>query len=286
MKKLKVNLALLIASVFSFGAFAQLNVPALSPLGKVEQTVGITNISIEYSRPSKRDRVVFPDVVPYGKIWRAGANKNTIIRTSNPIEIHRQTLPAGEYSIFVIPNKDHWTVLFYKGTEHRGVPEKWDDNSIVLKAEARLKEVRDVETFTISIADLTLNSGSIVFAWDRVSASIPFKVLDDRLIEESIAKTLSTKATASDYYRAADYYVNSRGDMRKALEWINRALKMEGEKAPSWYTARKVEILANLGDFKQAIATAEDALKKAEAARDEYSMDMFRSMIQKWSDKK
>jgi len=286
MKKIIVSWSLLFACIISFGATAQMSIPALSPLGKVEQTVGITSVSIEYSRPSKKNRRVFPEVVPYGEIWRTGANKNTIIRFDKPIQIQRQEVPAGEYSIFVIPERDRWTVFFYKGTEYRGVPENWDDKSIVLKTEARVKEVRDIETFTISIDDITLNSASLVFSWDHVSASVPFTVLDSKIIEEGIRKTLKSSNKASDFYQAADYYVNSKGDMRQALEWINKALKIGEGKAPYWYFSRKVEILANIGDFKQAVETAEQGMKKAEAARDEHYMQSFRTMIETYSNKR
>jgi len=283
MNKTRVNF--LVACLFSFGAMAQMKLPALSAHGKVEQTVGITTISVDYSRPSKRGRVVFPDVVPYRQLWRAGANKNTIITIDKPIEIQGQVVPAGAYSIFVTPDRDRWTVFFYSGTEHSGTPEKWDEKSVVLKTEARVEEIRPIETFTISINDVQLNSASLVFSWDRVSASVPFRVLDQKEIEEGIRATLAKKPTSSDYYRAADYYVNSKGDMKQAHEWITLAVKMANEKMPYWYLSRKAEIEVNLGDYKQAISTAELGLEKARSAKDEYYAKTFEAMIQQWRGK-
>jgi|GEM_PF-61069 len=277
--------ALLACCLAAFGARAQMNLPELSPLGITEQKVGITTVSVDYSRPSKKGRRVFPDVVPYGKTWRTGANKSTVLKTDRPIEIQQQTLPAGEYALYTIPERDHWTVIFYKDTEHWGVPKKLDDGWVALKARAHVKEVRDVETFTISIDDVSLTGASLVLAWDNVSASVPFSVLDAEVTEKSIRKTLAGKPSAADYYRAADHYVNIGGDMQQALEWIGRAIKMGGEKNPNWYWMRKAQILANLGDYEQAIEAAQASLQKAKEAGDGFNVRVAEESIRKWRKK-
>jgi len=176
MYKKLVNFTMtVVGCLFSLGSMAQITTPALSPLAKTEQTVGITTVSVEYSRPSKKNRTVFTDVVPYGKIWRTGANKNTVFRIDKPIEIEQKRLPSGEYALYVLPERESWTVFFYKDTENYGLPKKWDDNLVALKTEARTKKVSDVETFTISIDNVGLSGASLVFSWGNVEAVVPFK---------------------------------------------------------------------------------------------------------------
>jgi len=264
---------------------AQLNTPALSPLAKIEQTVGITTIRVEYSRPSKRGRTVFPDVVPDRQIWRVGANKNTVIHLDKDLLFEeRQLLPAGSYGIYAIPERDSWTIFFYKETEHRGVPEKWDDKLVALKTRAKIREARSiVETFTISFDNLTLNSGELVFSWDRYAVALPFKVTDQREIEQGIRKTLAAKPTAANYYQAADYYVNSKGDMKQALEWIDLAIKKNDKKVPYWYWQRKAQIQANLEDYRSAVETAKQGLEAAEQQKDEHYIRTFKQAIEEWN---
>jgi len=300
MYKKRINFALIITCcTLSFGTMAQITTPALSPLAKTEQMVGITTVSVEYSRPSKKNRIVFTDIVPYGKIWRTGANKNTVFRIDKPIEIEQKRLFAGEYALYVLPERESWTVFFYKDTENYGLPKKWDDNLVVLKAEAHIKEVRDVETFTISIDDVRMSGASIVFSWDNVAAVVPFRVLDNEEIEQSIRKTLndnleyddyhqrmlSKTAKYYDYYQATDHYVNAGGDMRQALEWIDLAIKIGGEGLPNWYWMRKAQIHAKLGEYEHALVVAKIGLRYAKNAGDEFNVKIIEVGIREWSKK-
>lgn len=281
MKKLAVS-AFILAT---FGVNAQIKTPALSPLGKIEQTVGLTTISIEYSRPSKRGRTVFPDVVPYGTIWRAGANKNSIITNDDQLVFGKDTLKAGSYAIFVKPEASNWTVYFYTNTENWGTPANWDDKLVAAKVTAPAQTGNTTETFTINIDKIEVDGASLVFSWDKTTVSVPFKVIEDKKIEAGISKVLNGP-TAADYYRASDYYVNSNGDMKKALEWINKSIELSGDNVPFYFLRKKAIIQANLKDYKGAIETAKLSTESAKKAGNDEYVKMNEASIKEWSTKK
>src|SRR5690554_2063611 len=135
--------------------FSQVKTPAASPAAKVQQTVGLTEITVEYSRPSAKGRNIFGNLVPFGKIWRAGANANTIITFSDNVVIGGKTLPKGEYALYLTPKPDSWEVYFYSDTHNWGLPEKWNEEKIAAKATAKPFALNNyVETFTIGINTL------------------------------------------------------------------------------------------------------------------------------------
>lgn len=268
----------------SFGANAQIKTPALSPLGKIEQTVGLTNISIEYSRPSKRGRTVFPEVVPYGTVWRAGANKNSILTNDDDLVFGKDTLKAGSYAIFVKPESNNWTVYFYKNTENWGTPANWDDQLVAVQVSAPTQAVNTVETFTINIEKIEVGGASLAFAWDKTAVSVPFKVINGPKVEGSIKKTLGGPV-AADYYRAADYYLNSNGDMKQALEWMNKSIELSGDNVPFYFLRKKALIQANLKDFKGAIETAKLSIESAKKANNDEYVKMSEESIKEWSKK-
>jgi len=161
----KILFTILAASLLSM-ADAQVTTPQASPHARVESTVGLTNVSVEYSRPSAKDRKIFGGLVPMGKIWRTGANMNTLFRTNDDITFNgKDVLKAGTYSIYTIPNQDSWTVIFYSDTTNGGVPQSWNDKKIILKTQALVSDVRpNVETFTIDFENLTNNTAELAFS--------------------------------------------------------------------------------------------------------------------------
>mgnify|MGYP001168023771 CR=1 FL=1 len=152
MKKL---LLLVVFAAFGSALSAQVMAPQPSPTGKIEQKVGLTDVTIEYSRPGMKGRSIFGDLVPYGKVWRTGANANTKITFGDDVKIGGKDLKKGTYAIYTIPNQDSWEVMFYSKSDNWGVPQEWDDSAVALKAEASVSTLPfDMETFTIMIDDL------------------------------------------------------------------------------------------------------------------------------------
>lgn len=277
------NIFLALSIVASASIHAQIKSPQLSPAAKTEQTVGLTTITIDYSRPSARGRNVFGDLVQYDELWRTGANKNSTIKTSDVLIFGKDTLKAGTYSIFTTPGKSNWKLYFYKTTDNWGTPESWDVKQIALETSAKSSTVSKTETFTISLDDVSINGASLAITWGEVSVKFPFTVSTDATVEASIAQTLSGPS-ANDYYRAADYYHTAGKDMKKALEWINIYL----EKTPDpqfWVLRKKSLIQAELKDYKGAVATAKVSLEKAKAAKNADYVRMNEASIAEWSAK-
>jgi hypothetical protein len=256
--------------------------PQPSPSGKLEQTVGLTDLTIQYSRPSKKGRVIFGDVVPFGEVWRTGANKNTTFTNSDPVIFGKDTLKPGTYALFTKPTKESWDLFFYTSTDNWGTPDNWDDKKVALKVSAKptaLKEV--VETFTISIDGLeSVNGGTLTLKWDQTAVAFPFTVPTDAKVMANI-KTTMRGPSANDYIEAANYYLDHKKDLKQALEWATKASEMNPE--AFWIFRTKSLIQAELGDKKGAIESAKKGLALSEKTKYDNYTKMFNDSIKEWS---
>lgn len=270
--------------IASFSLEAQIKVPQASPKSTLIQTVGLTDIDIEYSRPSAKGRVIFGDLVPFGKVWRTGANANTTISFSDDVVINGATLKKGKYALYTIPKADEWEILFYTDTNNWGNPEKWDDSKVAIKASAKTEILnRHVETFTIGINNTDNNFANLEFAWEKTLVALKFEVPTQKVAMASIDKTLSGPS-ATDYYSAAQYFFQTNGDLNKALSYATKAYDMH-EKKPYWYSRLKSQIQAKLGDKKGALETAKISLEAAKAANNTDYVKMNEDSIKEWSKK-
>ena len=281
MKKLAIfSFALLFATHF----FGQIKVPQASPKAVVSQTVGLTDVEIEYSRPSAKGRVIFGDLVPFGKVWRTGANANTTISFSDDVLINGAVLKKGKYALYVNPKAEEWEIMFYNDTNNWGTPEKWDDSKVALKASSKTELLnRTVETFTIGVANTELNSAAIEFVWEKTLVALKFEVPTNKTAIANIDKVINGP-TAGDYFAASQYYFNSNVDLNKALIYVTKAYELH-EKKPFWYARLKSQIQAKLGDLKGAIETAKLSLEGAKTANNTDYIKMNEDSIKEWSKK-
>ena len=278
----KIILAYL--AIVAFYSRTQIITPKASPLAKIEQKVGLADISISYSRPGKKDRVIFGDVVPFGEIWRFGANENTKITSSEALIFGNDTLKAGTYAIFANPNKDKWEIYFYTETTNWGTPEKWDDQKVALKVTSPVTMLNDVvENLTISFDNLQNSSASLQFSWDKTRINIPFKLNTKDKVLASIKKTMDGP-TANDYHQAATYYFQEKLDLKQALTWSTRAVEMRPE--AYWMSRLMAQLQAANGDYKGAIETAKKSIIAAEKDGDNNYVKMNKTSIEEWSKKK
>jgi len=281
MKKIISGIVMILVS---FQIEAQVKTPAPSPKCTVEQKVGLTDVTIEYSRPSMKGRTVFGNLVPYGKLWRTGANQNSMISFSDDVVIKGQTLKKGKYAIFVTPKVDMWEVIFYTDTDNWGTPENWNEKNVALSTNVDTKILgTPVESFTISINNLDNNYAHLEFSWEKTLVALKFEVPTQKTAMASIDKALAGP-TAGDYFSSAQYLNQSNGDMNKALEYINKALDLNKEK-PFWYTRQKSLIQAKLGDKKGAIETAKISLEAAVKEKNDDYVKMNNDSIIEWSKK-
>lgn len=281
MKKILIALAIIIVN---FSIEAQVKTPQSSPKAKLMQTVGLTDVEINYSRPSARGRAVFGNLVPFGKVWRTGANENTTISFSDDIMIDGKTLKKGKYSLYTIPKIESWEVIFYKTTDNWGNPEEWKEDNVALRATVKPETLnRRTETFTIGISGLDDNFAFLEISWENSYAALKFEVPTQKTAIANIEKALAGP-TAGDYFSAAQFLHQSNGDTAKALVYVNKALDMSKDK-PFWYNRLKSLIQAKLGDKKGAIETAKVSLAAAEIAKNQDYAKMNKDSIEEWSKK-
>ncbi|MFT5779006.1 MAG: hypothetical protein ACI837_001963 [Crocinitomicaceae bacterium] len=263
---------------------AQIKTPAPSPAATVKQTVGLTDLEIVYSRPSKKDRVIFGDLVPFDAVWRTGANKNTTITTDDMMIFGKDTLQAGTYAIFTNPGKEAWKIMFYTDSENWGTPGPWDEEKVALSVSAKSQSKADVtESFTISIDNVTSNGAILSISWDKTSVSIPFGVATKTRVMSKIDAVMAGPS-AGDYYAAANYYYSEKKELKTALMWIDKAITLRDDN-PYWIIRKKSLIQAELGDYAGAIETAKVSLKAAQEKENNDYIKMNNDSIAEWSKK-
>lgn len=281
MKKIIYLFALIIAN---YAIEAQVKTPQPSPKSTLSQVVGLTDVTVEYSRPSAKGRTIFGDLVPFGQLWRTGANANSTVSFSEDVVINGTTLKKGKYAIFTIPKADMWEVDFYATTDNWGLPENWNENDVAARTNVNpIALGNHVETFTMAVNNITNDSATLDISWEKTMVSVKFEVPTQKAAMASIDKTLAGP-TSGDYFSSAQYFYQSNGDLNKALTYVNKALELNKDK-PFWYNRLKSLIQAKLGDKKGAIETAKISLASATEAKNNDYIKMNNDSIAEWSKK-
>lgn len=250
----KILLALFVAGTFGL-ANAQ-EMPAPSPAATTMQRVGLTDVEITYSRPSVKGRAIFGELVPFGEIWRTGANASTKVKFSSEVMIGDTKVAAGTYSLYAIPTQSSWTLILNSNLTLWG-SDGYQESEDVVRMDIKPMMMADkVESMRISVENISKDGASIVLAWDNMSAALPFSVESDAQVAKNMEKALNDAFRANR--NAAEYYAD-KGDFEKAIKHIDMAIEMNSE---SWYTQWiKAQILAESGDKKKAIKQAEMAVE-------------------------
>lgn len=281
---MKKTAILLLLAFTSLAAKAQITTPQPSPLSTVKQVVGLTDVTLEYSRPAMKGRTIFGDLVPFEKLWRTGANNNSIVTFSTDVSVAGKALKAGTYAIFTIPGETIWEVNFYTDTNNWGTPKSWDASKVAATIKINASSISEkVESFTIEISDLTNNGANLSILWDKTKVVIPFTVPTDTTVIASIDKTMAGPGS-NDYYASAVYYLNSDRDINKAKEWIDKAISM-AETPAFWQLRQQSLIYAKAGDKKGAIAVAKKSLAASEAAGNADYVKMNKDSLAEWGAK-
>jgi hypothetical protein len=263
-------------------AVAQIQTPKPSPSTTLEQVVGLTEVKIEYSRPAMRGRTIMGDLVPYGSLWRTGANKNTTLSFSDPVTVGGQALAAGTYALFTRPGKSLWEVFFYTETENWGTPQEWQSKSVAAVIEVPTQsQAEPVESFTISINELTNTGANIHLSWENTRVTLPLEVPTDEKTMASIKETMKGTPKAGDLYQAAVYYRESGRDLQTAKKWIGKAIEMDPGKY--WMFRQQALILADLNEKEAAIKAAQSSLELAEKAGNQDYVRLNTKAIEEWS---
>lgn len=262
---------------------AQVKTPQTSSKSKIEEVVGLTHITIDYSRPSMRGRSVFGDLVPYGRLWRTGANMNTTVTFADDVTIEGKALKKGTYALYTIPKATSWEVIFYADSNNWGLPETFDESKVALKVDVKSIAVdRKYETFTIALSNVDIDAVDLELIWEKTLVPISVKVPSERIALASIDQTFAGPK-AVDYYAASQYYFLINKELSKALQWIDTAIEKEGSAAPFYFTRLKSQIQAKMGDKKGAVETAKKSLEMAEKAGNQDYIKMNKDAILQWS---
>ena len=260
----------------------KITTPQPSPLGMVSQRVGLTDVAIEYSRPGVKGRTIFGDLVAFGKTWRTGANSNTKVTFSSDVIIDGQTLKAGSYGLYSVPNKDSWEVMFYTESDNSGVPRDWDDTKVAAKTTVNVQAFPiNVETFTISINDVTSTTAVLGILWEKTYVAVTFEVPTDEMVSATIDAVMAATPKAGDYYNAAIYYNQQDIDIKRANEWMEKAMSLT-EKPAFWQLRQQSLIYAKMGDSEKAIAVAEKSLELSKEAGNEAYIKMNTESLSEW----
>ena len=270
MKSIKNNLVAAFSALLmmQFTANAQtLKTPAPSPTQSIKQAFGLADISIDYSRPSMKGRVVYGDLVPFGKIWRTGANASTKITFGDDVKVEGTPVAAGTYAIYTIPDKEEWQIMLYKDLTLGGNVADYKAENELIRVKVKSNRMVDkVETFTINFAELTSNSTKVELTWENTR--VGFALTTD--IDAKIMKNIETAMAPGDkrpYYQAASYYFDNGKDLKQALEWSK--LAMEQDPKAYWVALLNAKILLKMNDAKGATAAAEKVIALAKEDKNE-----------------
>lgn len=282
MKKVLLTLAAFaVVGCFSLTT-AQISTPAPSPSGKISQKVGLTDITVEYSRPSVKDRTIFGGLVPYGEMWRTGANKNTIVTFSDKVKIAGKELKAGSYALFTVPGKDEWEIIFYTDTENWGTPENYDAAKEAVRFKVKPQDFPfPIESFMVHIGNLENDKCTMGLGWDKTWVEFDINLNTDETVSKAISKVMSGP-DANDYYAAGRYYFEAKKDLNKAYEWIHKSNEMDPK---FWKLRQEALVLAAMNKYQEAITVAERSKSMAIEANNKDYERMNTESINEWKSK-
>lgn len=255
-------------------AEAQIQTPAASPAATVTTVVGLTDVKVSYSRPKAKGRKIYGEgadyLVPFGQLWRTGANNGTVITFGDDVKVAGKDVKKGDYLLLTIPGASEWTVILYSDVAMGGNTAAYDQAKDAARFTVKSDKLSEkVETFTVNIADIADNntSANIQVAWENTSVKFPVTVDYDAKVMKSIET--GTKVAPGNYIAAANYYFDNGKDLNKALEWITLGINTGNQNA-FWNIHTKAKIQSATGDKKGALATAQLSLEKAKAAESDF----------------
>ncbi|MDZ4709487.1 MAG: DUF2911 domain-containing protein [Saprospiraceae bacterium] len=280
---MKRTILLFLSVALMFTALnAQIRTPQASPTAKLEQSVGLSTITVEYSRPSAKGRKIFGDLVPTGKYWRTGANAGTKLTFSDDVKISGKEVKKGKYAFFTIPGEMEWTLILYKNADLNvpgGDDYKMTDETLRFTAKPT-KTSNPVETFTIDFENIKDGGADLFLKWENTKVAFNIDVNTDAKVVASITSVMAGPS-GGDYMAAANYYMNSGKDMNKAVEWAAKGVSLGANQF--WNLRAYSLILAKAGKTSEAITAAKESLVKAKEAKNDDYIKMNEKSIADWT---
>lgn len=269
---------LLFVSAFAIFVFAdaqQLKTPAASPLQNVKQEFGLSSVELSYSRPAVKGRTIFGDLVPYGKVWRTGANAATTITFGEEVTFGGKKVPAGKYGLLTIPNSYEWTVILTKQLDVTS-PAAYKPEQDVARVTVTPTDIPfALESFLITFDNILPSSMNMIIGWNRTVVIIPITVNIKDKINAQI-NSLEGKENFP-YFAAASFYLENNMDLNKALGWFDNATKKDPDAFWIWY--QRAQCLSKLGRKKEAIASANKSIELANKAKSDDYIALNKKLI-------
>jgi hypothetical protein len=259
---LLVSGATLFLAPTDVSAQSGLTFPQASPPALVRDQVGLTTVEIEYARPGVKGRKVFGGLVPYGQLWRTGANTATRVSFSTDVIFAGEAVPAGDYALFTVPDENEWTIILNEVVGQWG-SYAYDDGQDVVRVTVASEQLAEpVETMRLSLENVRSESADLAFCWESTQVRVPIEVDIVSVLVPQIEAAMAVDGDEKPYLSSAMFYYEHDVDLDKALEWIDAGLSQEPEAV--WIQYRKGLIQAKLGDAEGARASAEKSLAMAE----------------------
>lgn len=238
---------------------AQIKLPAASSTQTLTQGLGIKNINLSYQRPNVNNRVIFGGLVPFGEVWRTGANNIPSITFEEEVSIEGNKVPAGTYGLFTIPNKNEWTIILSKNVKQWGAYQYKKEEDF-LRFNVKPQTLGStVETFTIAFENVTTKSAKLTLAWEKTK--VGFSITTDQSKEILANIEQGMQGDKKPYFQAAQYYFNNNLDIKKAVDWVKKA--DEGNTSAPHIKYWKSRILAKAGDKAGAKQAAQEGIEMA-----------------------
>jgi len=255
------------------------DLPRASPAARVEQQVGVTTFGVEYASPGVKGRTIFGGLVPYGELWRAGANEATRLTASRAFKLGDKEVPAGTYALFAIPGEKKWTVILNSNTKTWGTygyDQKDDVARIEVEAET-LPASRERMTFLFS--DATDDQVNLDLEWEKVRVRIPLSVDTRAHVAANIAKAVDE--AWMPHFASARWHLENGGDLDEALRYIDASIAVKPTWNNQWVRA---QILAKKGKKKDAVKSAKAAQKlgKGERVYEGFYKQSIEAAIAEW----
>ncbi len=261
MKKLFLGLAAL--ALFNFTQAQGLKTPSPSTSQTVKQEFGLGSIELSYSRPNTKGRTIFGDLVPFGAVWRTGANSATTLTFSEEVIIGGKNIPAGKYGLLTIPGAAEWTIIITKQLDVTSPSAYKKEMDVVRVTASTVAMPYAIESFMILFENVSSNSLELMIIWGKTAVSLPIKVDIDSKIMAQIESLMNTDN--KPYFNAAMYYIDNNKYLNKAEGWLEKATAQTPNAYWIWY--QKARCLALLGKKAEAMTTSVKSLELARAGK-------------------
>jgi len=261
----KLFIVSIIIALSFFSNAQSLKTPPASPPQTIKQDFGLSSIELSYSRPGIKNRKVFGDLVPFGKVWRTGANNATIITFDDDVTVGNTKVPAGKYGLLTIPDKDTWTIIITKQLDVTS-PAAYKQENDVARVDVKPVMMKDkMETFTMNFANIQPSHCELHIMWENTLVVVPISEDVETVVMKQIDDAMNKDNRP--YFQAAMYYLNNNKDLNQALTWFDKAIDQQPDGFFIYH--QKANCLAKLGRKDEAIAAANKSIELAKQAKND-----------------